>query len=114
MTDGLSELKDVDRVSVYEAGKELAGAAVRVLARGLAMPDREVGYVEQGALLLRSLVFFRRTAPHRTVGRSIRHARAVLADLIVVGWIQSTRRVDQMKNGLQTSLLPSRLASVAR
>lgn len=43
VTDGLSELKDVDRVSVYEAGKDLAGAAVNVLARGLTLPYREVG-----------------------------------------------------------------------
>lgn len=42
VTDGLSDLKDVDRVSVYEAGKELANAAVKVLAQGLTMPDREV------------------------------------------------------------------------
>lgn len=42
VTDGLSELKDVDRASVYEAGKELANAAVKVLTHGLTMPDREV------------------------------------------------------------------------
>eukprot|EP00903_Cladosiphon_okamuranus_P017674 g16275.t1 len=42
VTDGLSELKDVDRASVYEAGKDLAGAAVSVLAQGLTLPYREV------------------------------------------------------------------------
>lgn len=42
VTDGLSELKDVDRESVYEAGKELANAAVKVLAHGCTVPDREV------------------------------------------------------------------------
>ncbi|CAN0361683.1 unnamed protein product [Ectocarpus sp. 12 AP-2014] len=42
VTDDLAELKDVDRGSVYEAGQELASAAVRVLAHGLTMPDREV------------------------------------------------------------------------
>lgn len=50
VTDGLLELKNVDRASVYEAGKDLAGAAVRVLARGLTLPYREVG----GWVLLRS------------------------------------------------------------
>lgn len=43
VTDGLSELKDVDRASVYDAGKDLAGAAVNVLARGLTLPYHEVG-----------------------------------------------------------------------
>ncbi|CAM9970461.1 unnamed protein product [Scytosiphon promiscuus] len=42
VTDGLAELKDVDRASVHEAGKDLAAAAVRVLSQGLAMADREV------------------------------------------------------------------------
>lgn len=42
VTDGLSELKEVDRASVYEAGKDLAGAAVKVLAQGLTLPYREV------------------------------------------------------------------------
>lgn len=42
VTDDLAELKEVDRGSVYEAGQELASAAVRVLAHGLTMRDREV------------------------------------------------------------------------
>lgn len=42
VTDGLAELKDVDRASVYEAGKDLASAAISVLARGLTLPYREV------------------------------------------------------------------------
>eukprot|EP00752_Nemacystus_decipiens_P003774 g3475.t1 len=42
VTEGLSELKDVDRASVYEAGKDLANAAVKVLALGLTLPFREV------------------------------------------------------------------------
>lgn len=49
VTDDLAELKEVDRGSVYEAGQELANAAVRVLAQGLTMPDREVyGHVVAG------------------------------------------------------------------
>lgn len=52
VTDGLSELKDVDRASVYEAGKDLAGAAVKVLARGLTLPYREVGAGCRRCLLL--------------------------------------------------------------
>ena len=43
VTDGLVELKDVDRASVYEAGKDLADAAVKVLAQGFTLPYREVG-----------------------------------------------------------------------
>lgn len=50
MVDRLDELPEVNREQVEGAGKELAGAAVKVLAQGLKMQNREV-------LLLLMLLF---------------------------------------------------------
>lgn len=42
VVDRLDELPEVNREQVEEAGKELADAAVKVLAQGLRLPNQEV------------------------------------------------------------------------
>lgn len=91
VTDGLSELKDVDRASVYEAGKDLAGAAVKILARGLTLPYREVG---AAAVVFRFLLVVAEPCVAFAVGYAI-HAPCAERDCSPIPLLIIVRRIPQ-------------------